>query len=424
MFEQLFRPADTVEQYQTAALVESRLRYLRHWRKLGAKRATLRRIALNQLEVVRLLDLREGSGKVSLAQVEAAAAQWALPRLRRSGKHAKPVAVADFIARATRWLSFLGRLEVPAVVARHQHVAKVAAFADWMRTERGLSEHTIHSRCWIVDEFLSRFGDEDRSLHTLTIADLDRFVAEKSASGRCTRVSICSYAIRLRIFFRYAAGHGCCVPGVAAAIMPERMYRGETVPAALAWEDVQRLLGTTEGEHPADKRDRAIVLLFAVYGLRAGEASGLRLEDIDWEHETLQVRRPKPGRTHRYPLSRNVGDALVRYLREVRPACCERACSLPSEPRSTRLLPAECRPSSTVACGVWVSSRSAEDHTRYATHARSACWTKGCRSRRSGTISDIAARPRRRYTPRSTSPHCAKWRTSTWNGWHDARRGR
>ena len=81
--------------------------------------------------------------------------------------------------------------------------------------------------------------------------------------------------------------------------MPERMYQGETVPAGLAWEDVQRLLGTTEGERPADKRDRAVVLLFAVYGLRAGEASGLRLEDIDWEQETLRVRRPKPGRTHR-----------------------------------------------------------------------------------------------------------------------------
>lgn len=325
MFEQLFKEAGAVERYQTVPLVESRLRYLRHWLKLGAKRSTLRKIAFNQVELVRLLDLREGSDKVPLAQVEAAAAQWARPRLRRSGKHAQPVAVAKFIARATRWLSFLGRLEVPPVVARHQHEAKVAAFADWMRSERGLSERTIHSRCWIVDEFLSRFRDEDRPLHTLTIADLDRFVAEKSASGRCTRRSICSYAIRLRIFFRYAAGRDWCAPGLAAAIMPERIYQGETVPAALAWEDVERLLGTTEGEHPADKRDRAVVLLFAVYGLRAGEASGLRLEDIDWEQETLQVRRPKPGRTHRYPLSRSVGDAVVRYLREVRPPCCERA---------------------------------------------------------------------------------------------------
>ena len=325
MFEQLFRETATVERYQTAPLVESRLRYLRHWRKLGAKHWTLRKIAFAQVEVVRLLDLREGSAKIPLAQVEAAAAQWAQPRLRRSGKHAKPAAVAEFIARATRWLNFLGRLEAPPIVERHQHEAKVAAYADWMRSERGLSEHTIYSRCWIVGEFLSRFRDQDRPLHTLTIADLDGFVAEKSASGRCSRISIWSYAIGLRMFFRYAAGRGWCVPGLAVAIMPERMYRGETVPAALAWEDVQRLLGTTEGEHAADKRDRAVVLLFAVYGLRAGEASGLRLDDIDWEQETLQVRRPKPGRTHRYPLSRSVGDALVRYLREVRPPCRERA---------------------------------------------------------------------------------------------------
>ena len=196
MFEQLFGSVSTVEQYRTAPLADSRLRYLRHWLKLGAKRSTLRKIAGNQVEVVRLLDLREGNGKVQLAQVEAAAVQWALRRLRRAGKHAKPAAVAVFVARAARWLRFLGRLEVPPVVARHQHVPKVAAFADWMRRECGLSEHTIHSRCWIVDEFLSRFRDQDRPLHTLAIADLDRFVAEQSASGRCTRVSICSYAKR------------------------------------------------------------------------------------------------------------------------------------------------------------------------------------------------------------------------------------
>ena len=37
MFEQLFRATDTVEQYQAAALAESRLRYLRHWLKVGSQ---------------------------------------------------------------------------------------------------------------------------------------------------------------------------------------------------------------------------------------------------------------------------------------------------------------------------------------------------------------------------------------------------
>ena len=68
-----------------------------------------------------------------------------------------------------------------------------------------------------------------------------------------------------------------------------------------------------------DKRDRAILMLLAAYGLRSTELRGLQLDDFDWERETLSVRRPKPGRTHVYPLSKGVGVAVLRYLREVRP---------------------------------------------------------------------------------------------------------
>jgi site-specific recombinase XerD len=79
------------------------------------------------------------------------------------------------------------------------------------------------------------------------------------------------------------------------------------------------LLATTEGDRPADIRDRAILLLLAVYGLRAGEVRHLRLEDFDWEQELLSVTCPKTRQTRTYPLSRLVGDAVLRYLKEVRP---------------------------------------------------------------------------------------------------------
>ncbi len=65
-------------------------------------------------------------------------------------------------------------------------------------------------------------------------------------------------------------------------------------------------------------------MLLITYGLRAGEVAGLRLDDLDWVEERLQVRCPKPGRTHHYPLSRGVGQAILRYLREVRPQHPER----------------------------------------------------------------------------------------------------
>jgi len=45
----------------------------------------------------------------------------------------------------------------------------------------------------------------------------------------------------------------------------------------------------------------------------------LRLEDLDWENELLYVTRPKPRRRQTYPLSHTVGEALLRYIKEVRP---------------------------------------------------------------------------------------------------------
>ena len=107
--------------------------------------------------------------------------------------------------------------------------------------------------------------------------------------------------------------------------MPVRFHPGETLPKGLNRDEVLRLLATTEGNRQADLRDRAILMVLIAYGLRASEVVGLRLDDLDWEEETLRVRRPKSGCTHHYPLSRGVGQAIVRYLTEVRPRRPERA---------------------------------------------------------------------------------------------------
>jgi integrase len=75
----------------------------------------------------------------------------------------------------------------------------------------------------------------------------------------------------------------------------------------------------TEGNKPSDIRARPILMLFAVYGLRRGEVSRLRLEDFDWEHEVFRIISSKTGRVRTYPLTRSVGDAILRYLQQVRP---------------------------------------------------------------------------------------------------------
>src|SRR5207248_6434910 len=153
---------------------------------------------------------------------------------------------------------------------------------------------------------------------------IDRAFMNKIAPAGYARSTIHHHAEALRAFLRYAQQRGWCPPGLAAGIHLPRMYRHETLPVGPSWDIVQRLLKQTEGDRPAQTRDRALLLLLTTYGLRAGEVVRLRLEDLDWEHERITVVRSKSFKTQTYPLCRTVGDAILRYLRELRPRTAHR----------------------------------------------------------------------------------------------------
>lgn len=90
-----------------------------------------------------------------------------------------------------------------------------------------------------------------------------------------------------------------------------------TLPRCLNADEVARLLEACDGDSHRRVRDRAIVLLLARLGLRAGDVAGLRLSDIDWEDGSLVV-SGKSRREVRLPLPQEVGDAVLMYL-EFRP---------------------------------------------------------------------------------------------------------
>ena len=327
MFEELFRTSETAEKYRAAPLAQDRLRYLRHCAEFGAKQGTLAKIANAQLNLVRLLDLKEGE-RVSVSRVELAAREWSRPGAHWHGRPASPQARTAFVGHVVRWLRFVDRLEEPEYV-RHPHANEVAAYAAWMREKRGLSEDSIVAYSHAANEFFDWLAASDIPLSSVRITHVDQAIASKKARRDYTRSTIRMHAQRLGAFLRFAEARGWCVPGMAGGISPGRTYPDEKVPERLCREDVQRLLATTEGDQPGNKRDRAILMLLISYGLRAGEVCGLELDDLDWEEETLRVRRPKVGRTETYPLSRSVGQAIIRYILEVRPSRADRTLFFP-----------------------------------------------------------------------------------------------
>jgi integrase/recombinase XerD len=109
--------------------------------------------------------------------------------------------------------------------------------------------------------------------------------------------------------------------GLADSILTPRIYRDERLPLGPTWEQVKSIIPDSRGDKLSQLRDRAILLLLAVYGLRSGEVRCLQLGDIDWKKERLRVVRSKGGRRELLPLEPRTGNAIARYLRQGRPRC-------------------------------------------------------------------------------------------------------
>jgi len=316
LFDQLFERRAAVRRHLNSPLLQERLEYLRCRAEQGYKLGTLRELAQDLLRIQNLLGLPASSNAFVPAAVEAAVKRC-IPR-RKPHSDCKNWRQKEIFSHAIQWLRFLKRLRLPPLVPPVYQPLR-EEFADYLRLQKGLSAETLRTRCGHVEDFLRWFFRNHASLRQLTIADLDEAIARKGRDDGYARGTIQRYASNLRTFVRYAEGRGWCSQGLAAGIVSPRVYRGESLRRGPSWNDVQRLIATTVGDRPLDVRDRALLLLLAVYGLRSGEVRTLKLDDVDWQRNLLFIRRTKGRRIEPYPLSPTVGEAIVRYLERVRP---------------------------------------------------------------------------------------------------------
>lgn len=324
MFDRLFPCPRAAARYRDGPLAEERLAFLTHLARQGMSRWALQKVAFHTLAGAHALRLTQRPGEViSPAEIEQRARRWALRPHRTSQPTDPERARQRFVCHVTQWLRFLGRWQGPSALPCPA-AEQVAAFAEALRRERNLSPVTIRNYCWAVRRFLRLLLPAGGSLRRIGIARVDEAVLAMVGREGYARRTVRNFADSLRAFFRYAEGRGWCHKGLADAIKGPRTFAFQSLPAGPAWEDVERLLALTEGDRAVDVRDRAILLLLAVYALRAGEVNRIRLDDFDWERERLSVAGSKTRRTRTYPLTRPVGDAVLRYLKEVRPRSAHR----------------------------------------------------------------------------------------------------
>jgi len=321
VFETLFKYPRVIARHRTGPSAEARERFLQHCVSQGLAGATLLRHAREILVIAERIDITSGE-PIGLPAIQAAADIWAREQHRRHRVQSLQWSRQLFIQTTTNWLRFLGCLEEPQLKAA-PFADRLADFAAYQRDERGLSPATIRGQGWHVEKFLRSLGEQGRSFGDVSLEDVDTFLADIGKRG-WRRVSVSTSARALRAFFRHAATRGWCSASIAAGIDGPRLFRHEGLPVGPPWPDVQRLIASASGDSARDIRDRAILMLLATYGFRSGEVAGLCLEDLNWESEIISVLRPKQRRAHQYPLVNQVGEAILRYIQQVRPRCTRR----------------------------------------------------------------------------------------------------
>jgi site-specific recombinase XerD len=308
MFEQLFSSNSTCRRHREAPFYIERERYLRYCAEHGGTRATLR------LKANELLWLAQHLG--SCASEGVAMDDLRDMARRRQAVYQGATTVRRLIDIGRPWLKFLGWWRTPVAEFRFQR--ELDQYVAWMRHERGLSRLTVERWRAHARTFLRWCEKTDQWLATLQPSDIDRYFVEEGAR-RWSRVSVCNTAVALRAFLRYAARSGVCDARLAETILRPRVYRQESVPRGPGWSDVGRILAKTETDEPRDIRNRAILMLLAIYGMRSGEVASLRLDQIDWRSRVLRLFRLKRRQAQVYPLLPSVAEALARYIDTIRP---------------------------------------------------------------------------------------------------------
>lgn len=270
------------------------------------------------------------AGAVSWNDLPALVAPFVANRIdEHCGASVRPATRTSAKSQARVPVEEMLQLVVPGFVRASRRVVtipfvdKAPGFFDYLRDERGLRPETIQCReryLRVFENYLQQVGAND--LLDITPSLISAFVTERSRHLGAPGMKLVGAA--LRVFLHYAHRQGLIPIDLARSVPRGRDYRQASIPRAIGWDDVQRLLDSVDRRSAVGRRDYALLLLLVSYGLRAREVAAMRLDDIDWKQNLLHVPTRKGGHSTIYPLSAAVGEAIIEYLQRARPAIDDR----------------------------------------------------------------------------------------------------
>ena len=207
----------------------------------------------------------------------------------------------------------MATIEKPVVERRFEHL--VLDFLAYLEFERGLSRNTLDAYRTDLLQYGRFLEEREESALEATPGDVSDFL-QKLAVGGSSPATIHRKSACLRSFYRHLRRDGLLDTDPTASLSTPR--RSRKLPQVLTRGEVEKLLSQPRGTEPAALRDRALLEVMYACGLRASEAIGLELLDVDVEEGVLRA-RGKGSKERVVPIGQAALRALRMYLERGRP---------------------------------------------------------------------------------------------------------
>lgn len=175
----------------------------------------------------------------------------------------------------------------------------------------GLTEATIRNNLQVIRRFLAECPAED-----ITRENVLGYV---NGFGKYRRLTAATYRNVLQRFFACCSENEGLPMDIQECFLPYKKRQGAEIATVYTPEELSLLLKYVSSHGKTPARNYALVLLIAVFGLRAKDISDLTLSSIDWEKGTLRIVQSKNQKALEHKLTDLTANALAHYLLDERP---------------------------------------------------------------------------------------------------------
>jgi len=183
--------------------------------------------------------------------------------------------------------------------------------------EAGYSERGTYTRLNRIKRMLLFFDQHGvSSMQSITAGRISEFFRSQIELDSRTVATMLTAS---RVFFRHLYRKGFTQEDLSEKLPEVKANRKFRLPHTWKQEDVLSVLNSIDRGNPVGKRDYAIMMLVTRYGLRSADVKTLKLSDLRWSENVIELVQSKTRNLLRLPLLRDVGWAIIDYLQNGRP---------------------------------------------------------------------------------------------------------